>query len=397
MSDLILRFLKALRPGGARGFVTAGLALCGLLLISGCSPAKMAKRWAPGYQWYSVRADFEVAGKPVSLGGIVECERSTPFFFPYMIGPNAIETGPKTFAAELETGGVLMISPPSACGRSKSSVEEAFPEGWYPLVYWIDDPDRPQRGEVYFSQTYYRQPDARVRLLGFEAKYIGTGPSLLLRPEGYRTRMGLWFEVPWLVNRQPPGLRGYVITIAEEDLWSPVPGLRKALSSYEDLSQITFRSEVRKNEVQKDALTEFLWPGLRGSLSQHSNYRDRSLRTPPQGCRRMAAELPLVCGGLQRSYGLEPDPEDLGTGFTTRRLRPGMAVLLPHEAGPEERYAYRFDLFGEPFAGTFWGSWAEDLDFYSPRTRKLFRVQEVRLGPPVQYDDSNGHNPFVLD
>ena len=66
----------------------------GLLTTASCTGSK----GIPAYYWYSVRADFEVAGKPVSVGGVVECERRAPDFFPFNVG-----SGPGTpFRVERE-------------------------------------------------------------------------------------------------------------------------------------------------------------------------------------------------------------------------------------------------------------------------------------------------------
>ena len=356
-----------------------------LLLILLPTSACVGSKGVPAYYWYSVRADFEVAGKPVSVGGVVECERRAPDFFPFNVGSGPgtpFKVRSKTFATKLDTGGVLLISPPVACASWRAGFKDDFPGGWYPLVYWLDDPETPQRGEVYFAETYYRQPEARVRFLGFEARSLGTGAFWFLRPEGYRSPWRLFAEVPWLEKRQPATLRGYIATIVDEVVWGDVPGLREALAPYRELTHITQDSEIRANMVKADALSEFLWPGIQGRPVFASEYRGRRVSAPGNGCRIKRPDLPEICSGLKRTYGMEPDPDSFGATLSSTKLHPGVAYLVPGQQKGTKAYTYEFTLFSESFEGLLGDYGLSKLDLFSPSTGNLVRISAITLTPP---------------
>ncbi|MDJ0942452.1 MAG: hypothetical protein QNJ30_03255 [Kiloniellales bacterium] len=347
------------------------LVLSVLLLTSACIGA----RGTPAYHWYSVRADFEVEGEAVSLGGVVECVRKGPDFFPYNFGSgpgNLFNVRNRAFAAKLATGGVLLMSPLTACSRWQGGLDDTFPEGYYPLVYWVDDPDRPSRAEVYFSDTYYAQKDARVRFKGFEAKRLGTGDWIWSRPGEFESQSSLLAEVPWLLEQEPKVFRGYVVTSADERLWGQIDGARESLAEYRAPTLIVWDSDLYGEEDRRRALEGLLCSGI-----NHCVVRGRS--TPYYGCRVIAEEVHELCGGLYRTYGTMPVDEVAGAVFSKEETLQGYTVLVPAESFYPGPSSYRFEINGRVFEGPLKSIGLRRWLMYLPASKELYHIQTVRL------------------
>ena len=321
----------------------------------------------PRYHWYSVRADFEVDGKIVSVGGTVECERKAPNIPPFNWG-----TGPGTpywssteaFASRLESGGILVIRMISACGSSRSPIGEYYPDGYFPSVIWFDDPVDPTRAEILLSDAYFDQLNARYRFKKFEASRLGSGAfSRSLFIGNWRLR-ALYEELPLLKGTKPEEFRGYYITVADEEDWRVDPELAEALKSYREMNVIPGQSEILADRQLQRVLE-----GLFETRAFSSRFR-----TPPHRCRLPNSEISEPCRPLYRSYGMMPDSDSWGASYSLEERNVGFVALEAVEDRYPDRSEYRTEILGVTLSVGFGG----DVIF-APESRQLMRFRGVRL------------------
>ena len=324
-------------------------------------------KW-PRYVWYTVRADFEVDGEIVPVGGSVQCERASLFQFvfiqlglPYGSSTVPYRVSTSFFARRLESGGVLIVQPNLTCQQwSQRGLEEHFPEGYRPLVAWLDDPERPTRAERYFSNVYFRQPDARVRFLGFEAEYEGSGPVAYSMIYGNRRAAALLRELPWLETRTPSAFRGYNIKIVERDRWESVPGLEETLRQFDEPS------------ILSRALPFFDDSNRRAQGQLNQVFSSRSLR----GCEPLDTEATGACDPLRHVYGMIPNPDGLGARFADGEGTVGYLSMVPWEWRLYHRPTYRFEIAGAVFDDAGVG---RNFYVFDPTSSRLYEIDDAVL------------------
>jgi len=327
----------------------------------------------PRFHWYSIRADFEVAGKPVSVGGVIECARKGPDLPPLNLGSgpgNPYDPSTEAFAAPLETGGVVIISPPPTCRYPKGSLEYDFPKGFYPTVYWIDDAEKPSRMEIYFSDAYYQQPDARVQFVGFEAERLSWGAFSWSTIFGNRQLERLYSIVPWFKKQEPLWFRGFYTVKAGPDDLAGVPGL------LEELEDITSLTMIRKSDpllAQEDRLIKL------DKIFRPSEYRNARI-WPRYGCRFADRKTLKVCEAFERTFGMVTHDDSFGASISRNMPYVGVSTLVPTRIPEGQRRDFRFEFFGSVAQGHL-RSLREDFYIYDPRTKSMFELVTKRVGP----------------
>jgi len=349
------------------------LAVVGIYWYFGAGEVYLGFSDKPRFHWYSIRADFEVAGKPVSVGGVIECARKAPDLPPFNVHfgrGNPYDPSNEAFAAPLETGGVLMIAPPQTCGHPHASIDVDFPEGYYPLVYWLDDPETPSHMEVYFSDVYYEQPNARVVLKGFEAERLGwrafSWSSLL----GNRQLETLYELVPWFVDREPFWFRGYLTVMAGPDELAEVPGLLDALDNLGSLATISKDDALIVEANRAKKLDEIFHPDSYRNSKVISRY----------GCRFAKSRSLDRCAAFDRTFGMIPDPDSFGATLREGEPQVGIVTLVPKKNTENPMRDFQFKFFGavveHPLRPLLDGTYVFD-----PRTKSMLETRSLQLGP----------------
>ena len=341
----------------------------------------------PRYAWYSVHADFEVGGQTVSVGGTVECRRRWLRFFPItalLISPEpggAYAPSTRVFAQRLDTGGVLVLAPSLICqGVNAQQVAWHFPEDTLPHVAWLDDPERPTRAEVYFSDAYYQRPDARVRLLGVRARYDGSSPVAFSMIVGNWRLRSLLRELPWLETRAPNYLRGYVITVIDKDRWEAVPGLEATLRQFDQPTVLSHDLPSFDDSNRR----------LAGHLHRLSRWRP--LRSHHPRCHVDEEPRPDHCVGHYSSFGMIPNPDSYGARFADGEGTIGYVSLvpIPEDSANGNRPRFRYEILGSvvdlPSAASFYT--------YDPISDRVFRARSVFLKPNPDPRRSSGQIDF---
>lgn len=335
--------------------------------------------WPPAYHWYSVQADFDVDGTPVSVGGVVECKRKGLGILAqwFTSGPTGVyRSGVHTFAERLQDGSVLMMKPQTPCGSPDVPISRQFPDGFYPLVYWLDDAESPTHIELFFSLDYYARPDARVRFKGFTAERLGAAPSFLFRPWAHKSQAKLPGTVPWLSHREPPGFRGYVATVVDEDLWRNIPGLDVTVERIATLTLFDKWVDLTPDKDTSRRLRALLCHGF-----ERCSVGARSTRL--HGCRDAGPEPPELCSGIRRTVGIATDQGTLGAAYVDRGLSIGMTTLVPNHSAPNINWNMnRIEVNGDELRGRLKYTGFGWL-LYSPANRQFLLLRAVNASARV--------------
>ena len=82
-------------------------------------------------------------------------------------------------AARMADGSAVVVTLHPPCHAPSRIEPYAYPDGAYPVVYWLDKADRPERVEAYFDRSGYESAGARVKLKRVEMAFAG--PSAMPR------------------------------------------------------------------------------------------------------------------------------------------------------------------------------------------------------------------------
>jgi len=348
-------------------------AIIGIYWYFGAGEVHLGFGDKPRFHWYSIRADFEVAGKPVSVGGVIECARKGPDLPPFNLGSgrgNPYDPSNEAFATPLETGGTLFISPPQTCGHPHASIDVDFPEGYYPLVYWLDDRERPSRMEVYFSDAYYKQPNARVVFKGFEAQRLGWGAFSWSTLFGNTQLKELYTRLPWIKKREPGTFRGYFATFVDAKALGRAPAIADNIDNEKHIEIIGPDTSSLIQENWSEALEQALLSGVFQSIPGAPRY----------GCRFAGARTLARCAAFGETYGMIPGEETFGASISSRTATIGMVELLPERIPSERPIIFNFEIFGGHLDGPLPELISEQYLFIAA-TQQFADLRSVTLSP----------------
>jgi len=337
-------------PRSVRWLGLLGLAYVGLLWVQP----------EPPFRDFRARADIECNGAPITIEGPLRCTRSLawlPFGFPSIPphGGNSYEWSDVGIAQRLADGSAVVVALHPPCHVPSRLEPFSYPDGIYPVVYWLDKADRPDRIEAYFDQSGYEAVSARLKLKHVEITYVGR--SVMPRLGATETvRAVPWTSQDLQVRRDRSSFVAYLAIVVPEAQW------RKRASAVEILSkQETWRrfSDRDVDRTAHEAVTAF--PGGEFPLTCRE-FRDwYSLQLPNCDAIRNALTLDAQDGRFT-----------LRKGSSTR----GMAIFVRREQQVlGQPRITRFDLAGheEQIVGF------SRAVFFDPEQRELISLKEHLL------------------
>src|SRR5262245_41408834 len=177
----------------------------------------------PPYQDFKARAEIEYNGVPITVEGFVRCTRSLPWVPFGLVGPpphggNSYDWSDVGIAKRLADGSGIVVALHPPCHVPSRVEAFSYPDATYPVVYWLDKADRPNRVEAYFDQSGYESAGAKLKLKHVEITYVGR--SILPRLgtlEAVRA-------VPWVsqgleVRRDRVQFAAYLAVLVPEEQW----------------------------------------------------------------------------------------------------------------------------------------------------------------------------------
>jgi hypothetical protein len=195
--------------------------------------------WAqpePPFRDFAARAEIEYGGAPVTIEGTLRCTRSLtwlPFGVPIPgHGGNSYSWSDVGIARRMADGSAVIVALHPPC-HTPSRVEPfSYPDGAYPVVYWLDKADRPDRVEAYFDRSGYESGSARLKLKRVEMTYAGrSAMPRLAATNGVRA-------VPWTsqaleVRRDQANFVAYQAIVVPEQRWRTRSAAVEVLSRQE--------------------------------------------------------------------------------------------------------------------------------------------------------------------
>jgi hypothetical protein len=122
---------------------------------------------------------------------------------------------------------VVALHPP--CHAPQRVEAFSYPDGTYPVVYWLDKADRSDRIEAYFDRSGYEAPGARLKLKHVEITYVGR--SILPRLGATETvRAVPWASQELKVRRDRFDFVAYLAVVIPEAQWAKRAGAADILS-----------------------------------------------------------------------------------------------------------------------------------------------------------------------
>ena len=108
----------------------------------------------------------------------------------------------------------------------------SYPDGTYPVVYWLDKADRPNRIEAYFDRSGYEAGSARLKLKHVEISYVGR--SMMPRLGATQTvRAVPWTSRDLEVRRDRANFVAYLAVTISQEQWRKRAAAVEMLSTQE--------------------------------------------------------------------------------------------------------------------------------------------------------------------
>jgi hypothetical protein len=308
----------------------------------------------PPFHDFKARAELEYNGATITIEGPIRCSRSLlwlPFGMPSMPGHgggNAYRQADVGIAQKMQDGSAVVVALYPPCAAPSRLEPFFYPDGSYPVVYWLDNAHRPNRVEAYFDRSGYKAPSARVKLKQVEMAYVGR--SIMPRLGTTETVRA----VPWTsqnldVQRDRVNFVAYLAAIVPEEEWRKRPGAVDILSKQESWRRFSPRDgDKTANQVVTFPVGNFYL-----------------------NCREFRDWLPS-CRDIQHAFTIDAE----AGRFILRRDRPttGIAVFTRREQQPlgQPRITL-FDLAGHE--ERLVGDASYDV-FYDPVQRVLTSLKE---------------------
>jgi hypothetical protein len=221
--------------------------------------------WAqpePPFRDFKARAVIEYNGVSVTIEGSLRCTRSLTWvpFGDLSIPPhggNSYSWSDVGIGQRLADGSAVIVALHPPC-HSPTHIEPfSYPDGTYPVVYWLDKADRPDRVEAYFDRSGYESPHAKLKLKHMEMTY--TGRSVLPR---FRATEAVR-AVPWAsqeldVRRDRAKFVAYLAITEPELDWSKRPRTVEILSKQASWRRFSKGNDRTAYEaVRRSPVSEF--------------------------------------------------------------------------------------------------------------------------------------------
>lgn len=207
--------------------------------------------------YLKVHADLDFDGEPVAIDGWLACRSSLTKANREREWRTRYKISATTLGMRLTAGGAINMRVPGSqhiCNRGVEGdpvsgnwrmTEGSLPDGLLPAFYWIDDADRPTRGEVYVSEGYYQQPYARLQIkslrIGGFTETLPDG-ALLFDDENPPSRQSGALASPWY------NLSGLVVRKIPFETWRDLPRFYAFVESLGDRQEIAqFDIEAIRN------------------------------------------------------------------------------------------------------------------------------------------------------
>lgn len=135
--------------------------------------------------YFQVQADLVFDGEPAVIDGWVACRGRIVKYPGEQHWRTNWRLSAQFIGTRLESGGAIYMGIPGSSGLCYLTVSgspvrdnwhvsgEHIPAEILPEFFWIDDIDRPAKGEIYASEDYYARADARLEIKSFRINDFG--------------------------------------------------------------------------------------------------------------------------------------------------------------------------------------------------------------------------------
>jgi hypothetical protein len=190
----------------------------------------------PPFRDFKARADIEYDGRTITIEGPLRCTRSLPWVPFGLVGPpphggNSYDWSDVGIGRQLADGSAVVVALHPPCHTPSRIDAFSYPNGTYPVVYWLDKADRPDRVEAYFDRSGYEAAGARLKLKHVEMTYVGR--SILPRLGATETvRAVPWTSRDLEVRRDRFNFVAYFAVVVREAQWAKRAAAAEILSRH---------------------------------------------------------------------------------------------------------------------------------------------------------------------